>query len=286
MRIVRFLCPESKAPKWGVHIPGEDSRGGEVHVAHGDPFDGGVIDTEEVVRSPTLLAPVQPAAILCIGLNYAAHAAEGGKSAPERPVLFMKTPSAVQHPGGPIVLPRRLRSTRVDYEAELAIVIGKPCKNVSRDEALQYVLGYTCGNDVSARDWQRNGGGGQWCRGKTFDTFAPLGPAIVTTDELGDAGDLRITTTIGGEVLQDSRTSDMIFSVAKLVEFLSASVTLAPGTVILSGTPQGVGFARNPPRWLRPGDEVNVEIEGIGKLTNPVVEEEADELTEWTLEDA
>jgi 2-keto-4-pentenoate hydratase/2-oxohepta-3-ene-1,7-dioic acid hydratase in catechol pathway len=280
MRIVRFLCNETHSPAWGVQLPS-----GEVHVAIGNPFDGGLTDTEEVVKAPKLLAPVQPAAILCIGLNYAAHAAEGGKAAPDRPVLFMKTPSATQHPGGPIVLPRRLLSTRVDYEAELAIVIGKPCKNVSRADALHYVLGYTCGNDVSARDWQRNGGGGQWCRGKTFDTFAPLGPALVTTDELGDAGDLRITTTIGGEVLQDSRTSDMIFSVAKLVEFLSASVTLAPGTVILSGTPQGVGFARTPPRWLKPGDEVTVEIEGIGKLTNPVVEEQAEELTEWTLKD-
>lgn len=280
MRIVRFLCTESKAPTWGVQLPS-----GEVHVAIGSPFDGGLTDTEEVVKAPKLLAPVQPAAILCIGLNYAAHAAEGGKAAPDRPVLFMKTPSAVQHPGGPIVLPRRLLSTRVDYEAELAIVIGKPCKNVSRADALHYVLGYTCGNDVSARDWQRNGGGGQWCRGKTFDTFAPLGPALVTTDELGDAGDLRITTTIGGKVLQDSRTSDMIFSVAKLIEFLSASVTLAPGTVILSGTPQGVGFARTPPRWLKAGDQVTVEIEGIGKLSNPVVEEVAEELTEWTLKD-
>lgn len=280
MRIVRFLCTESKAPTWGVQLPS-----GEVHVAIGSPFDGGLTDTEEVVKAPKLLAPVQPAAILCIGLNYAAHAAEGGKAAPDRPVLFMKTPSAVQHPGGPIVLPRRLLSTRVDYEAELAIVIGKPCKNVSRADALHYVLGYTCGNDVSARDWQRNGGGGQWCRGKTFDTFAPLGPALVTTDELGDAGDLRITTTIGGEVLQDSRTSDMIFSVAKLIEFLSASVTLTPGTVILSGTPQGVGFARTPPRWLKAGDQVTVEIEGIGKLSNPVVEEVAEELTEWTLKD-
>jgi 2-keto-4-pentenoate hydratase/2-oxohepta-3-ene-1,7-dioic acid hydratase in catechol pathway len=280
MRIVRFLCNETHSPAWGVQLPS-----GEVHVAIGNPFDGGLTDTEEVVKSPKLLAPVQPAAILCIGLNYAAHAAEGGKAAPDRPVLFMKTPSAVQYPGGPIVLPRRLLSTRVDYEAELAIVIGKPCKNVSRADALHYVLGYTCGNDVSARDWQRNGGGGQWCRGKTFDTFAPLGPALVTTDELGDAGDLRITTNISGELLQDSRTSDMIFSVATLIEFLSASVTLAPGTVILSGTPQGVGFARTPPRWLKPGDEVTIEIEGIGKLTNPVVEEQAEELTEWTLKD-
>lgn len=267
--------------RWGVH-----HASGLVHEASGDPFAGGLTDIGSPAEVATLLAPVEPAAILCIGLNYAEHAAEGGRPAPERPVLFMKTPSAAQRPGGPIVLPRRLRSTRVDYEAELAVVIGRACKNVSRDEALDYVLGYTCGNDVSARDWQRTGGGGQWCRGKTFDTFAPLGPAIVTTDELGDAGDLRLTTTIGGEVLQDSRTSDMIFDVRTLVEFLSASTTLLPGTVILSGTPSGVGFARTPPRWLSPGEEVTVEIERIGRLTNPVVEEEANELSRWTLPEA
>ncbi|MEO0530854.1 MAG: fumarylacetoacetate hydrolase family protein, partial [Planctomycetota bacterium] len=226
--------------------------------------------------------PIEPAAILCIGLNYAAHAAEGGRPNPERPVLFMKTPSAVQRPGGPIELPRRLLSTKVDYEAELAVVIGRPCKNVSRQDALDYVLGYACGNDVSARDWQRGGGGGQWCRGKTFDTFAPLGPCVVTTDELPDPGDLRITTAINGETLQDSRTSDMIFDVPTLIEFLSASTTLAPGTVIFTGTPEGVGFARKPPRWLVPGDEVTVEIEKIGRLTNPVVEESADELSAYS----
>ncbi|TWT96003.1 Ureidoglycolate lyase [Botrimarina colliarenosi] len=286
MRIVRYkvssdtpsAVPTDHRAHWGLQLPN-----GMVNVASGDPFDGGLADTGEPAEVAELLAPVQPTSILCIGLNYAAHAAEGGKSAPERPVLFMKTPTAVQRPGGSILLPRRLLSTRVDYEAELVVVIGKPCKNVSRADALDYVLGYTCGNDVSARDWQRGGGGGQFCRGKTFDTFAPLGPAIVTTDELGDAGDLRITTTLGGELLQDSRTSDLIFDVPTLVEFLSASTTLAAGTVIFTGTPSGVGFARTPPRWLLPGDEVTVEIEGIGKLTNPVVEEEADGLTHWTL---
>lgn len=278
MRIVRYLAPHNATPKWGVQSPK-----GAVHEASGDPFDGGLTDTGEPAEVATLLAPVEPAAILCIGLNYAAHAAEGGRPNPERPVLFMKTPSAVQRPGGPIELPRRLLSTRVDYEAELAVVIGRSCKNVSREEALDYVLGYACGNDVSARDWQRGGGGGQWCRGKTFDTFAPLGPCVVTTDELPNADDLRITTTINGETLQDSSTSDMIFDVPTLIEFLSASTTLVPGTVIFTGTPQGVGFARTPPRWLVPGDEVTVEIERIGQLTNPVVEESATSLDKWHL---
>lgn len=278
MRIVRYLVTDVTQPRWGVQ-----DADGVVHAATGDPFDGGLTDTGEPADVATLLAPVQPAAILCIGLNYAAHAAEGGRPNPERPVLFMKTASAVQRPGGPIELPRRLLSTKVDYEAEFAVVIGRPCKNVSRSEALDYVLGYACGNDVSARDWQRGGGGGQWCRGKTFDTFAPIGPHIVTTDELPDAGDLRITTSINGETLQDSRTSDMIFDVPTLIEFLSASTTLAPGTVIFTGTPQGVGFARTPPRWLVPGDEVTVEIEKIGRLTNPVVEESADGLDMWHL---
>ncbi|MGL4512737.1 MAG: fumarylacetoacetate hydrolase family protein [Lacipirellulaceae bacterium] len=303
MRIVRFLAPADVAAtgdeaerlaRWGF-----EQSGGAFTRADGELFPsatspastpawGGLADTGEGVEVGRLLAPVRPAAILCIGLNYAAHAAEQGKPAPERPVLFMKTPTAAQHPGGPIVLPRRLPSSRVDYEAELAVVIGRTAKNVPRERALDYVLGYTCGNDVSARDWQRDGGGGQWCRGKTFDTFAPLGPALVTADELGDASGLRISTTVtsaGGspQVLQDSTTADMIFGVAELVEFLSASTTLAPGTVILSGTPSGVGFARNPPRWLLAGDTVTVEIERIGRLTNVVVEEQAEALGCWSL---
>ena len=166
-----------------------------------------------------------------------------------------------------------LRSDEVDYECELAVVIGRTCKNVSRDRALDYVLGYTCANDVSARDWQSKWGGSQWCRGKTFDTFAPLGPCLVTTDEIPNPNALAIKLDIGGEVLQDWNTNDMIFDVPRLVEFLSGSTTLLPGTVILTGTPHGVGFARKPPRWLKPGDVVTVTIEKIGALTNPVVEE-------------
>jgi 2-keto-4-pentenoate hydratase/2-oxohepta-3-ene-1,7-dioic acid hydratase in catechol pathway len=217
-----------------------------------------------------LLAPVAPRQILCIGLNYRRHAAETGAKMPPHPILFMKGIHSVQNPGDPILIPRHLPSDEVDYECELAVVIGKTVKNVPRDSALDCVLGYACANDVSARDWQKRLGGGQWCRGKTFDTFAPLGPRLVTHDEIGNPNALRIATILNGERVQDSTTADMIFDVAALIEFLSSSTTLAAGTVILTGTPQGVGMAKNPPRWLAPGDVVTIEIEKIGALTNPV----------------
>ncbi len=164
-------------------------------------------------------------------------------------------------------------STKVDYECELAVVIGRACKNVARESALDCVLGYTCANDVSARDWQIERGGGQWCRGKFFDGFAPLGPCLVTPEDIPNPNALRIRTHLNGETVQDSNTDDMIFDVPSLIAFLSGSTTLRPGTVILTGTPEGVGMARKPPRWLRPGDEVSIEIEKIGTLTNPVADE-------------
>jgi 2-keto-4-pentenoate hydratase/2-oxohepta-3-ene-1,7-dioic acid hydratase in catechol pathway len=221
-----------------------------------------------------LLAPVQPTNLLCIGLNYRRHAAEGNARIPDFPVLFMKATTAVQNPSDPIVLPRRLASQEVDYECELAVVIGRRCKNVRESEALEYVLGYTCANDVSARDWQKNWGGGQWCRGKTFDTFAPLGPCLALRDEVPDPADLKIRTVLNGQVMQDWTTGDMIFNVPTLISFLSGSTTLLPGTVILTGTPHGVGMARTPPVWLKPGDTVTIEIDRIGALTNPVIAEE------------
>jgi 2-keto-4-pentenoate hydratase/2-oxohepta-3-ene-1,7-dioic acid hydratase in catechol pathway len=217
---------------------------------------------------------VVPADIFCIGLNYRKHAEEGKQPIPEQPVLFMKASSAVQNPGDPIVLPRRLRSDAVDYECELAVVIGRECRNVSRDQALQYVLGYACANDVSARDWQMKWGGGQWCRGKTFATFCPLGPCLVTADEIPNPNALGIRTILNGQTMQDWNTNDMIFDVPTLIEFLSGSTILSPGTVILTGTPHGVGGARKPPVFLQPGDEVTIEIDGIGRLTNPVIEEQ------------
>lgn len=229
--------------------------------------------TNEKADIAKLLAPIEPTAIICIGLNYRKHAEETKAKLPQYPVVFFKNPAAVQHPDDPIELPTHLKSDEVDYECELAVVIGKRCKNATRANALDYVLGYTCANDVSARDWQKEKGGGQWCRGKTFDTFCPLGPCLVTPDEIPNPNSLAIRTVVSGEVLQDWNTNDMIFDVPTLIEFLSGSTTLLPGTVILTGTPHGVGMARNPRRWLRAGDSVSVEIEKIGKLTNPVVNE-------------
>jgi 2-keto-4-pentenoate hydratase/2-oxohepta-3-ene-1,7-dioic acid hydratase in catechol pathway len=221
------------------------------------------------------LAPLVPAAILGIGLNYRKHAEETGAKIPEYPILFLKNPGSLQNPGDPILIPTALASHEVDYECELAVVIGKTCKNVKKADALDYVLGYTCANDVSARDWQKQKGGSQWCRGKSFDTFCPLGPCLVTPDEIPNPNALKIATLLNGEPVQDWTTGDMIFDVPTLIEFLSGSTTLLPGTVILTGTPQGVGMARKPPLWLKPGDTVTVEVEKIGLLTNPVELEKA-----------
>ncbi|MBA3885433.1 MAG: fumarylacetoacetate hydrolase family protein [Acidobacteria bacterium] len=242
---------------------------GRILRLEGDIFDGGAL-TGDVADVQKLLAPVVPTAILGIGLNYRHHAAESGAAVPEFPVMFAKGLNTVQNPGDPILIPTHLKSEQVDYECELAVVIGQTCRNVSRQHALEYVLGYTCANDVSARDWQLKKGGGQWCRGKWFDTFAPLGPCLVTADEIPDPNTLGIRTILNGEVVQDWNTNDMIFDVPALIEFLSGSTTLAPGTVILTGTPHGVGMAQQPPRWLVPGDIVTIEIERIGALTNPV----------------
>jgi 2-keto-4-pentenoate hydratase/2-oxohepta-3-ene-1,7-dioic acid hydratase in catechol pathway len=274
--------PDAKLP--GVKIIRFEDKGSNIHygrllddgqasVLEGDPANG-FHDTGLVCPVGKLLAPLLPTTLLCIGLNYRLHAEETGAKLPEFPILFMKPPGAVQNPGDPILLPRHLRSDEVDYEVELAIVIGKTCKNATRENALDYVLGYTCANDVSARDWQKNGGGGQWCRGKGFDTFCPLGPWIVTRDEIPDPNALHLQTRVNGETLQDSSTADMIFDVPALITFLSGSTTLFPGTVILTGTPSGVGMSRKPPRWLQSGDKVEVEIEKIGILNNPVQDEE------------
>jgi 2-keto-4-pentenoate hydratase/2-oxohepta-3-ene-1,7-dioic acid hydratase in catechol pathway len=238
----------------------------------GDIF-GAFEVTQERAQIKKLLASVVPTSIVCIGLNYRRHAAEGNLPEPQHPIVFMKLPSAVQNPGDPILLPRHLRSDEVDFECELAVVIGRSCKNVTKENALDYVLGYTCANDVSARDWQGKWGGSQWCRGKTFDTFAPLGPCLVLKDEIPDPAALKIKTILNGQVMQDWNTGDMIFDVPTLIAFLSGSTTLLPGTVILTGTPHGIGAARKPPIFLKPGDSVTIEIDRIGALTNPVVEE-------------
>jgi len=222
-----------------------------------------------------LLAPVEPTTIIGIGLNYRKHAEETNAKLPAHPVVFYKGLRSLIGPEDAIVLPRALRSDKVDYECELAFVIGRDARNVKAADALDYVLGFTAANDVSARDWQKEWGGGQWSRAKSFDTFCPAGPVLVTPDELPNYDNLRISTRVNGETLQDSNTNDLIFTVPELIEFLSGSTTLPAGTLVLTGTPHGVGMARTPPRWLQPGDVVEVEIEGIGLLRNPVIEEAA-----------
>lgn len=214
-----------------------------------------------------LLAPIDPPNVLCLGRNYKAHAEEGGDDLPKAPLLFIKATSCLTNPGDPIVIPA-VAPTQVDYEAELVAVIKKTARNVSQADALKYVLGYTCGHDVSARDCQN--GDGQWARGKSFDTFGPIGPWIET--ELDPTNTL-ITGRLNGKVMQQANTSLLIFSVAYLISYLSHSMTLLPGTIIFTGTPAGVGFAQKPPVWLKPGDVFEVEIEGIGVLKNPVVKE-------------
>lgn len=215
----------------------------------------------------TLHAPVpRPGKILCIGLNYKDHAAESNSPLPERPLLFSKFPTSTLAPGGTIRVPRGCEN--LDYEAELGVVIGRHATRVPAETALEHVLGYVNFNDVSARDFQFKDG--QWQRGKSCDTFAPFGEAIVTTDEVPDAHRLRIRLRLNGKTMQDSSTDQLIFGVPKLIESLSAHVTLEPGDVIATGTPPGVGFARKPPVWMQPGDVVEVEIEGLGVLRNVV----------------
>lgn len=217
-----------------------------------------------------LLAPIpRPSKIICIGLNYSDHAAETGQPIPKYPIVFSKYANTVIATGDSIVLPRV--SNEVDYEAELGFVIGKTARYVPAAQALDYVVGYMPINDVSARDYQTRIS--QWTMGKTFDTFAPMGPALVTSDEVSDAGKLKISLTINGEVLQDSNTDKLIFGIPQLVEALSEVMTLEPGDIVSTGTPPGVGMARNPKRYLRPGDIVNITIEGLGTLSNPVIAE-------------
>ena len=242
-------------------------------------LDAGLQPTGESVAlaDVSLLAPVIPSNIFCIGLNYREHAKESGLAIPEQPVVFMKPTSTLLDPGEPIPIPACSDPQgEVDYECELAVVIGRAARNVSKEDALDYVRGYTAANDVSARKWQTVVGG-QWIRGKSFDGFCPLGPTLVTADEIPDPQVLGIRTTLNGQVVQEHTTGDMIFTVAELISFLSQDTTLLPDTVILTGTPQGVGFARKPPIWLKPGDKVVVELEKIGQLINPV--KAADALT-------
>lgn len=266
MRMVRFET------SGGEVLYGEDQGSDQALELEGDPFAGFSL-TGRTVAIERRLAPIEPVNIFCIGLNYRAHAKETGASLPENPVIFMKPTTALNHPEADIRLPACcLHGPEVDYEAELAVILGKAATNVSEAQALDHVLGYTCANDVSARRWQKHGGGGQWVKGKSFDSFCPLGPVLVTADEIPDPQSLRVRALLNGKQMQDGHTSDMIFPVARLIHLLSQDTTLLPGTVILTGTPPGVGFVRKPPVFLLNGDAIAIEIERIGVLKNRVIQ--------------
>ena len=216
------------------------------------------------------LAPIpRPPKVICVGLNYRDHAIESKMELPKSPTIFNKFPQSVIAPGETIILPKN--SEKPDYEAEFAVVIGKRGRHVQAEDWKSVVFGYTIVNDVSARDIQL--GSSQWLMGKTFDTFCPMGPAIVTADEIADPHALNIKMTVSGEVLQNSNTRELIFKIPELIAYLSSVFTLEPGDIISTGTPAGVGLGFNPPRWLKPGDVCVVEVEGLGALTNPVAAE-------------
>lgn len=264
MKYLRF-----RNPRGGEACLGR-IEGGRVAILEGSIFEGNTRPTGGTVALDSIrefLPPVEPPNVIAIGANYVDHCKESGKEPPRLPLVFVKTTNALTAHGRDIVLPSK-HPDCVDYEAELAVVIGKTASYVPEPEAMEYVLGLTCANDVSARDVQLKIDT-QWARGKSFDTFCPLGPYLVTG--LEDPGGLRVKCRLNGELMQDQPVSDMIFSISRIIAHLSAGMTLLPGTVILTGTPAGVGMARNPPRYLRPGDTVEVEIDNVGTLRNTVV---------------
>lgn len=263
MRICRFIDEQNRVCLGHDYVDGKATLLEDT----GQGFQA----SQQRVAVKQLLMPVVPSSIMGIGLNYHDHAKETGAELPKHPILFMKNISAAIGSDAAIHIPAScVDPQQVDFEGELAVVIGKPAKNVKAEQALDYVLGYTIANDVSARRWQKHAGGGQWCKGKSFDTFCPIGPEIVTTDEITDPQNLTIQTKVNGELMQNGNTKDMIFSVARIIEFLSEDATLTPGTVILTGTPSGVGYARDPRVFLKKGDVVEITIEKIGTLRNTV----------------
>jgi len=260
------LAPLGFTDMISVLAADETSRFSIQEFLGGSPPDYAVTPLDRI----TLLAPIpRPPKFICVGLNYRDHAAESHSEIPSVPTIFSKFSNTVTAPGEPIVLPKN--STKPDYEAELAFVIGRGGRHIRADQWQLHVAGYTIVNDVSARDFQR--ATSQWLMGKTFDTFAPMGPWITTADEINDPHALNIRLTLNGEPMQDSNTRELIFKIPELVAFLSSVVTLEPGDIVATGTPAGVGFARKPPRWPRAGDGVVITIEGLGKLRNPVVAE-------------
>jgi 2-keto-4-pentenoate hydratase/2-oxohepta-3-ene-1,7-dioic acid hydratase in catechol pathway len=280
MQFVRYTT--GSTPQWGVRRDDEivPLAGLREDVTYQQLTDAGFLNVvedaadaaaDEVVpaEDARLLAPVpRPGKIVCVGLNYHDHAEEQDEEVPERPLLFGKSDTSVTNPGDPIVNPTEVEE--LDYEVELGVVIGRTAKDVDADEARDYVAGYTAINDVSARDAQFEDG--QYLRGKSYDTFAPMGPTLVPDEHL-DPGNLDVACRVNGETLQESNTEQFIFGIEELVEYISGVMTLRPGDVISTGTPGGVGIFRDPPELLEAGDEVDVEIEGVGTLTNHVVDE-------------
>jgi 2-keto-4-pentenoate hydratase/2-oxohepta-3-ene-1,7-dioic acid hydratase in catechol pathway len=285
----RYLTPLTPAPNdtearvirfedgtgeefFGVFADEEQSK---AFVVHRDEESGRLLVAGEAVQVESVLPPVDPPAIWGVGLNYRAHAAEAKMEVPSQPVFFLKAWSSTVGHNGVVVIPACAREPReVDYEGELAVVIGEQCRNATEETALQYVLGYTIANDISARRWQGKKGGGQWVRAKSFDTFCPLGPFVVPARFVPDPQKLRIRTLLNDHVMQDASTEDMVFSVAQIIASLSQGTTLHAGTVILTGTPAGVGYTRSPPVYLKKGDVVQVEIDLLGTLTSHIAEEE------------
>ncbi|EGC42514.1 fumarylacetoacetate hydrolase [Histoplasma capsulatum var. duboisii H88] len=276
-RLIRFLSQDGRIYYGDPLLPANTtdiSQATTARLISGDIFRSPVLTgtTKPISRLLSPLAQNDISSIRCLGLNYAQHAAEASMPIPQYPVLFYKPPAALAGPADDIPIPRIAQECPgVDYECELVIVMGKKCRDVSEKEALEYVLGYAVGNDVSHRGWQLKRGGGQWGIGKGFDGWAPFGPGIVTTEVLGDARDLGIGTKLNGVVVQKSSTRDLIFGVKSAVSWLSKGCTLGPGDLIFTGTPQGVGMGRNPPLWLKHGDMVEVSLEGVGTCQNRVV---------------
>jgi 2-keto-4-pentenoate hydratase/2-oxohepta-3-ene-1,7-dioic acid hydratase in catechol pathway len=268
VKIVRFLTEDGRLLYGVVHGQGDN----EAKTIEGDIFSRFEI-TNKVEKIGRILAPVDPPNIIALGLNYGKHAEETGIRKPEVPVIFLKGTNSITAHGSDIILPKA-GPDQVDFEAELAVVIGRDAKNVPPEEVGNYIFGYTCANDVSARDWQIHKQKKQWARGKSFDTFCPLGPCLVTRDEIEDPDDLPIKAILNGKIMQDASTADMLFSIRAIISDISRSMTLRKGTIIMTGTPDGVGFTREPPLFLREGDTIDVEIEKVGKLSNTVTREE------------
>ncbi|MFP4371459.1 MAG: fumarylacetoacetate hydrolase family protein [Halanaerobium sp.] len=265
MKIIRYKRSDQLTDKVNFGILIKD----EVYKINGNIFaDFSLGEKVATLEEVELQPPVDPENIIAVGLNYQDHAEESGLRIPERPIIFIKATNSLTGPDADIILPR-MAPDEVDYEAELAVVIGKKCKNIEKDQVKDFILGYTCANDVSARDCQIKIDK-QWARAKSFDTFCPLGPVIET--DL-DPDNCKISSILNGQIMQNSNTSNMIFDTAELVSYLSKNMTLKPGTVIMTGTPKGVGFARKPPIYLKPEDTIEIKIDGIGTLKNNVVKE-------------